>query len=63
MNMEEKVLTVQRLAEYLGLKPSSVYRLIHQGEIPATKDGKRLIVDFADAERWLDEKTRPELCA
>ncbi len=63
VNGEENMLTVRDLAEYLDLKRSSVYRLIRQGEIPAEKVGNRLMVKFTAAEQWLDEKTRPELCA
>lgn len=59
VNLKEKVLTVQELAKYLGMTYQATYRLVRQGAIPASKDGNRLFVEFAAAECWLDEKTRP----
>jgi excisionase family DNA binding protein len=35
-----KLLTPQEIAEYLGVKPSTIYQWTHQGFIPHVKLGK-----------------------
>ncbi len=56
----KEMLTVQEAAEYFGLNTQVVYRLIHKAEILALKVGKRFLIPFDEADRWLDEKTRPK---
>lgn len=60
MNYDKEMLTVQEAAEYFGLNRQTIYKLIHKAEILALKVGKRFLIPFDEADRWLDEKTRPK---
>lgn len=50
-----KLLTVEGLAIYLGVKKSWVYA--HVRELPAVRLGNLLRFRRADVDRWLDEQT------
>lgn len=55
-----KVLTVGELAEYLKVHPSTIYRLLKNGEIPAFKVGSdwRFNTESIDNWRFGQEPTR-----
>lgn len=48
-----KVLNVDQLCEYAGLKKSTLYKLTANGSIPHSKRGKRLFFDRGAVEAWL----------
>lgn len=55
----ETLMTVAELAEFLQLTPSTVYRMVEQGQIPALHIGvRRRSLRFRrwDIERWLDSE-------
>jgi len=53
MNEIQKPLGVQAAAEFLGLKPATVYNLVFYGKLPAYKPGgKMLLFKLADLERY-----------
>lgn len=41
---EDSLLSVEEAAEYLGIHPSQVYRIIHLGRLPATMVEKVVMV-------------------
>jgi excisionase family DNA binding protein len=52
-----KLYDLKAAAEYLGLPPRSVYKLIRDGKIPRVKlseDARRVLVDVADLDRAID---------
>lgn len=53
----DKLLTVEEIAEYLSLKPSTIYQWTHQGFIPHLKLGNRVRFKVSQIERWLESRT------
>jgi len=53
----DKLLTVEEIAEYLSLKPSTIYQWTHQGSIPHVKLGNRVRFKVSQIERWLESRT------
>ena len=53
LNMKKHLLSVQELAEYLNVKPITIYRLVKAGKLPAKQigDGIRFMPD--DVEKFL----------
>jgi excisionase family DNA binding protein len=52
-----KLYDLKAAAQYLGLPPRSVYKLIRDGKIPRVKlseDARRVLVDVADLDRAID---------
>ena len=54
----DKLLSTKELAEYLNMKPLTVFRKAKAGEIPSMKIGNRLRFDRQKIDKWLQEKTR-----
>ena len=54
----DKLLSTKELAEYLNVKPLTVFRKAKTGEIPSMKIGNRLRFDKQKIDKWLQEKTR-----
>jgi len=52
---ERLLLTVSEVAEATGLSSNAVYRAIAAGELRASKLRRRLRVQAADLEAWIDE--------
>ena len=52
---EYKMLDVDQLAEFLGLKRSTIYSLTHTRKIPFYKPGKKLMFDPHEIEKWVRE--------
>jgi len=52
-----KLLTVEEIAEYLSLKPSTIYQWTHQGFIPHVKLGNRVRFKVSQIEKWLESRT------
>ena len=53
----DKLLTVEEIAEYLKLKPSTIYQWTHQGFIPHIKVGNRVRFRINHIEKWLESRT------
>jgi len=53
----DKLLTVEEIAEYLSLKPSTIYQWTHQGFIPHMKLGNRVRFRTSQVEKWLESRT------
>lgn len=54
--MPDKLMTVEEVAEYLRVKPSTVYEWTKDGKIPAAKVGWLWRFDWADIEVWLKRR-------
>jgi len=55
--MTQNLLTVDQVAEYLQVKPSTVYQWTHQGYIPHVKLGNRLRFRLSQVDRWLEKRS------
>ena len=55
------VLTVQDLAHYLKVHPSTVYRLLKGGQLPAFKVGSDWRFNREEIDRWrLQRENKPD---
>jgi excisionase family DNA binding protein len=52
-----RLLTVQEIADYLQVRPSTIYQWTHQGFIPHVKLGNRIRFRLSQVDRWLEKKT------
>ncbi len=59
--MDNPVMTVRELADYLRVHPATIYRLLKQKRIPAFKVGSDWRFDRESIDRWrLEQQTREE---
>jgi PTS system nitrogen regulatory IIA component len=54
----DKLLTVQQIAEYLQIKPSTIYQWTHQAYIPHLKPGNLVRFRLSQVDRWLEKKRK-----
>lgn len=52
----EKLLSIEEVAEILGLEYKSIYRLIRAGELPAARIGRVYRVNKADLAAFLEQQ-------
>ena len=52
MPFERKVLSTKEVAEYLGLHPSSIYRMLKRGEFTGYKIGADWRFNLEAVEKW-----------
>ena len=52
MPLERKVLALKEVASYLGIHPSSVYRMLKRGELTAYKIGSDWKFNLEAVEKW-----------
>ena len=50
----ERVLTLEEVAQYLRVHPSTVYRLVKKKELPAFKMGSDWRFNVESIDRWLE---------
>jgi excisionase family DNA binding protein len=50
----KRLYTIPQAAEYLGRSPWAVRSMIWAGKLPAVRDGKRVLVDVYDLDRWIE---------
>lgn len=61
LSVTEPVLTVKDLSNYLKVHPSTIYRLIKAGQLPAFKVGSDWRFNVEQIERWwLQHSTNPD---
>ena len=61
MLSDDGFLTVKELADFLKLKPRSLYPKIWRGQLPAVKVFKEWRFKKSDIEKWLSENVRPNI--
>lgn len=52
--MKPLALSVRDAAREVGLDPTTLYAAIHKGELPAKRNGRKLLVKVSDLEDWFD---------
>jgi len=53
----DKLLTPDQIAEYLGVRKSTIYQWTHEGYIPYVKLGKFVRFKESNVERWLEKRS------
>jgi excisionase family DNA binding protein len=56
---DNKVLTVRELSDYLKVHPSTIYRQLKRGRIPAFKVGSDWRFNIESIDRWRLEQDAP----
>ena len=56
--MERLLFTVDEVAEALALSRSTIYRLLHRGDLVATHIGSAIRIPETSVRRFVDERTR-----
>ena len=56
MENNKQVMDIKELAEYLGIGRSTIYNLIRQKKIPASKIGKQYRFSREVVDSWLRDK-------
>ncbi len=56
MTHQTKLVTVKELSDYLRVHPSTIYRLLKQGELPGFKLGSDWRFNLAAIDRWRVEQ-------
>jgi excisionase family DNA binding protein len=56
--MKNRLLNIQEIAEYLGVRESTIYKWTHEGYIPHIKIGKFLRFKIRDIDKWIDKKAK-----
>lgn len=56
--MPDKLMNVEEVAEYLRVKPSTVYEWAKQGNIPTAKVGRLWRFERDDIEAWVKSRKR-----
>jgi excisionase family DNA binding protein len=52
--LRKRLFTITQAAEYLGRSSWAVRAMIWAGKLPAVRDGKRVLVDVHDMDRWIE---------
>lgn len=58
-----QLLTIEQLAERLGITVRHVRRLVAERRVPIVKVGRLVRFDAGEIARWLDSRRRPEVGA
>ena len=53
--MEEKILTIKEAAQYLKMSKSTIYKLILEENLPATKVANKWRIKNSKLDKWVDE--------
>ncbi len=56
-SINDKILTVESLAEYLSVEPSWVYKKISLKEIPYFKAGKYVRFKKSSIDKWIEQES------
>ncbi len=55
MNIEKKFMTLEEVADLLGVTYNLIYRQVRSGELPASRIGRVYLVAAADLEAYLEQ--------
>lgn len=55
-------LTVNELAEELNISRNTAYQLADQKDFPSFRIGRRLLINRAMLQEWLNQNSLPQLC-
>jgi excisionase family DNA binding protein len=55
--VSKRLYNIHEAADYLGRSPWAVREMIYAGKLPHVRDGKRVLLDIHDMDKWI-EKSR-----
>ena len=50
-----RLLDLRRAARYLGFSYWTLRGMLHRGDIPFVRAGRRLLIDVRDLDSWIEE--------
>jgi excisionase family DNA binding protein len=56
----QRPLTAEQVADYLQVRPSTIYQWTHTGYIPHVKLGNRVRFRLSQADGWIEKKSKSE---
>lgn len=56
--MNDEIVTIKEVAEYLKLAEKTAYRLAAEGKLPGFKAGGSWRFKAVDIDRWIEEKKK-----
>ena len=56
--MEDGFLTIQKVSEWLHIKPATLYSKVESGDIPHYKIGRLVRFKREDIDRWMEDHRR-----
>lgn len=54
--MEKLTITVEEMAEVVGVSRPKAYELIHKEGFPTVRMGRRIVIPLDSLKRWLEEQ-------
>ncbi|MEK6455230.1 helix-turn-helix domain-containing protein [Caldifermentibacillus hisashii] len=54
--MKRKTLTVNEVADYIGVHPDTIYNMVREKQIPHVRVRRRIFFTVEAIDRWLDEQ-------
>lgn len=54
-----RLLAVEQAAVYLGRTKASMQHLIAQKRIPVVREGRRVLLDIRELDRWIEANSEP----
>lgn len=54
--MEKLTITVEEMANVVGVSRPKAYELIHKEGFPAVRIGRRIVIPIDGLKRWLEEQ-------
>ena len=57
---DNPLLTVTEVAERMRLSPNKVYELLHAGQIPHIRPGRKFLIPTQALERWIETSAQIE---
>lgn len=55
--MNDKILTIPEVAEYLKVSKAKIYLMVQRGEIPYIRLDRNVRIKESDLMKWLDKQT------
>lgn len=56
--MDKLTVTVEEMAEIVGVSRPTAYDLIHKEGFPTVRIGRRIVIPLDSLKRWLEEQAR-----
>jgi len=57
-SMDKLTVTVEEMAEIVGVSRPTAYDLIHKEGFPTVRIGRRIVIPLDSLKRWLEEQAR-----
>ena len=57
-----RLLSVADVACYLGLSAWTIRQMIHTGQLPHIRVGRRILLDRRDVDKWIEQKKDLTVC-